>query len=113
VIMLMTPEGKKVQVSLKNDLCLYRAPENPPDTGIAYTVGTNLYYHKARSGRKYYYKYFWSMWQGDEDRYELVPEDEAKRFVLERLGQQGHIADGVCDYNCCEVWGDDFFEEDA
>jgi len=112
-MLLMTPEGKKVQVSIREDTCLYDAPHNPPNTGTAYTSGTNLYYHKARSGKGYYYTYFWSMWQGTEDHYELITEEEAKTFILERATTSGYIGSGVNDNVCCELWGNNFFDEDA
>ena len=111
--LLMTPEGKKIQVTIREDLCLYEAPHNPPNTGTTYTSGTDLYYHKARSGKGYYYTYFWSMWQGTEDSYNLVADDEAKSFILERATQAGHVGGGVKESNCESLWGEDFFGEDT
>lgn len=29
-MLLMTPEGKRVQVNFNTDICLYDAPHNPP-----------------------------------------------------------------------------------
>lgn len=80
----MTPDGKKVLVDTTKDLVLYAAPCNPPNTGTAYTRGTDLYVHRARSGREYYYLYRWSLWQGDYNAAELISADEAKSFLLEQ-----------------------------
>lgn len=111
---LMTPEGKKVKISKKDDVCLFDAPHNPPNTGTAYTAGTDLYAHKARSGNWYYYEYHWSMWQGTEERHELITEEEAKRFILERATMSGHMALGASEKQKAEeLWGKDFFDEDA
>lgn len=109
--LLMTPEGKKIQVN-PSDLCLYTAPRNPPNTGTMYTQGTDLYMHKARSGKQYFYTYHWSMWQGSEDVYALVSEDEAKQFVLHRATEHGYIANGVEVEDCEALWPR-LFEEDA
>ncbi len=88
-------------------------PITPPNTGTAYTSGTDLYQHEARSGKKYYYTYSWSMWQGTEDHYELITEEAAKDFILKRASQAGYVADGVKEDNCRALWGNDFFDEDA
>ena len=112
-MLLMTPEGKKVQINTREDTCLYEAPQNPPNTGTKFTSGTDLYYHRARSGKGYYYTYFWSMWEGTEDSYELIDEDEAKEFILERATQSGYVSRGIKESACCDLWGEDFFSEDA
>lgn len=86
---LMTSDGKKV-VTSSNDICLYSAPVNPPNTGTTFTRGTNLFAHKSRSGNIYFYKYFWSMWQGENSSYELIDKDEAKEFLLVKAGLSGY-----------------------
>ena len=111
--LLMTPEGKKVQVNLREDLCLYDSPHNPPNTGTEYTSGSDLYYHKTRSGRGYFYTYYWSMWEGEQSCYTLVTEDEAKSFILHRATLTRLVSDGVNESNCSSLWGEDFFGEDA
>ncbi len=45
-------DGKRIDVSINSDVCLYRAPE-----GMA---GIDIYAHKAPSGTMYYYTYAWS-----------------------------------------------------
>ncbi len=82
--LLMTPEGKKVLIDTNSDIILYDAPHNPPNTGTAYTSGTDLFIHRARSGTNYFYAYYWSMWEGEGSRRELVSEDQAKKFILEK-----------------------------
>jgi hypothetical protein len=111
--LLMTPEGKKITVRTDSDHCLYNAPYNPPNTGTNYTAGTDLYHHRARSGNEYYYTRSWSMWQGSEDSYELITEDAAKAFILERACRAGYVGQGVKQEACEEHWGEDFFNEDA
>jgi hypothetical protein len=108
---LMTPDGKRVKINTKEDRCLYDAPQNPSNTGTTYTRGTDLYAHKARSGNWYFYKYHWSMWQGEESALHLITEDEAKDFVIEHAGltQYGIKVD---DENILSIWPD-IFEETA
>ena len=95
-IVLMTPEGKKVVVNLNTDNCLYDSPHNPPNTGTRYTSGLDLYAHKARSGKMYYYSYSWSMWQGHEAEYNLMTDDEMKHALIARAGEAGYgrMSDG-------------------
>ena len=38
---LRTPEGKKIVIRPREDVCLHDAPHNPPNTGTAYTNGTD------------------------------------------------------------------------
>lgn len=89
---LMSPEGKKVVINTKTDECLYSAPVNPPNTGTAYTTGTDLYRHVARSGKAYYYTHWWSLWEGSCDQFTLISEDEAKQMLLEAAGWTGYAA---------------------
>jgi len=79
---LLTPDNKKVVVELDTDFCLYDAPHNPPNTGTRYTSGADLYVHKARSGKNYFYLYHWSMWQGENSWFELITDDDTKFFLL-------------------------------
>jgi hypothetical protein len=53
------------------------------------------------------------MWEGTEDSYELIDEDEAKEFILERATQSGYVSRGIKESACCELWGENFFSEDA
>jgi len=112
-LILMTPDGKRVKADMKTDVCLYDAPHNPPNTGTAYTRGTDLYAHKARSGQWYFYTYHWSMWQGEESGYGLISEDEAQTFILEKAGLSGHgaLSDNEAD-RARSIWPD-IFEETA
>lgn len=110
--LLMTPDGKKVQADITKDERLYDAPHNPPNTGTAYTSGTDLYVHKARSGKTYFYTHFWSMWQGTDSSYELLTEDEAKEFILDKAQGAGYVAGGVMD-DACEKYFPGIFDEDA
>lgn len=86
IVILKTPEGKKVKLNTQEDEDLYAAARNPPNTGTAYTSGVDLKRHVARSGNPYYYLQHWSMWQGSETWYELISEEEAKEFLLEKAG---------------------------
>jgi hypothetical protein len=110
---LMTPDGKRVKINTGEDIKLYDAPSNPPNTGTTYTRGTDLYAHKARSGAWYFYTSYWSMWQGEESSLELISEDEAKTFVLERAGLTGHgTLSGGEKERALAIWPD-IFEETA
>ncbi len=110
---LMTPEGKRVVVNRKADVILYDSPVNPPNTGTKYTQGTDLIAHKARSGTVYFYLYSWSMWQGTEERYELVDEDTAREFLLQKAGMSGYAGLDNSDRERAEEYFPDIFEEDA
>jgi hypothetical protein len=111
---LITEEGKRVQIEPSKDTNLYDAPHNPPNTGTAFTRGTDLYAHKARSGQMYFYTYSWSMWQGEESDYELVTREEAIAFLQERASYTGHdeLSSGEMD-QAREVFGEDIFAENA
>ena len=109
----MTPEGKKVVVDRDQDVCLARAPRNPPNTGTRYTRGVDLYAHKARSGRWYFYTYSWSMWQGEEAHYKLISEAEAKRIFLERMGADYWLRPTEDEIKRALTFWPDLLEEDA
>jgi len=81
---LKTPDGKVVRLS-KNDIRLYEAPCNPPNTGQKYLSGTNLYVHKARSSNLYFYTVEWSLWQGSENTTTLISKQEAIDFMLDKM----------------------------
>jgi hypothetical protein len=89
IYVLKTPEGKVVKVNTEKDECVYSAPRNPPNTGTAYTRGSDLYIHLARSGQRYFYVVKWSMWQGDEGSVHLVDEEEARNFLIDKAGLTG------------------------
>jgi len=112
MVVMKTPEGKRVVTSEK-DVCLYSAPRNPPNTGTRYTAGTDLFAHRAKSGKLYFYTYSWSMWQGEEPEYTLVSEEKAKEFILKRAGLTGwpEISNTEKE-KILEIWPD-FFEETA
>lgn len=112
---LMTPEGKRVVVSVKTDEELYGAPRNPPNTGTAYTTGTDLQYHKSRNGNDYFYLYHWSMWQGSGSRYELISKQEAIDFMLEKMGgvDDGWYRPSTKEIERCNALGFDLLNETA
>ncbi len=110
---LRTPEGKKVAINPRDDEQLYSAPRNPPNTGTAYTAGTDLYVHRARSGRNYFYTHSWSMWQGTEDSYNLLTEDEAKEFLLSKAESSGHTELGSGERDRAEELFPGLCDEDA
>ena len=87
---LMTLNGKKVKINPPTDICLYESPVNPPNTGTSYTRGADLFAHRARSGTIYFYLYHWSMWQGEEGSYQLITEENAKKFLLEVAQESGY-----------------------
>jgi len=108
---LMTPENKKVQIDTKKDTCLYSAPQDisPWDT----TTGVDLYAHKARSGKTYFYKHYWSMWAGDSDRYELVDEDEARKFLLQKAALSWPFGLNDKEWARAQEFFPGIFDEDA
>lgn len=110
---LMTPEGKKVMINKKEDVALYESPVNPPNTGTRYTSGTDLYAHKARSGKLYFYEYHWSMWEGTEESYNLLTEDEAKKFLLEVATMTGYACLSGSEKAMAEEYFPGLFDEDA
>ena len=111
---LKTPDGKTVDINTDKDLKLYNAPNNPPNTGMKYTRGVDLYMHKTRKGSEVFYKYFWSMWQGEEDNYRIVSREDAIDFLVDKAGLGGW--DGLTEKEmqvCIDVFGEDIFEETA
>ena len=89
---LRTDDNKIVTINPTEDVQLYDAPRNPPNTGTEYTRGTDLYAHKARSGKWYFYFDSWSMWQGEDGGYRLLGEQEAINFLIGKAGISGHGA---------------------
>jgi len=113
IIVLMTPEGKRVVVNREKDECIYASPQNPPNTGMTYTRGIDLYRHVSRKGNEYYYTYSWSMWQGEESSYQLISKDQAREFLLDRAGVSGWAALNEEEVKRIKELGFDIFEEDA
>ena len=108
---LRTPEGKKIVIRPREDVCLHDAPHNPPNTGTRYISGTDLYAHKARSGKIYFYTYSWSMWQGSQDNYQLLTDEEAREFILHKAEGTGY--EGLNDHDLAEEYFPHIFDEDA
>lgn len=113
MVVLMTPEGKRVIVDRDRDMCLLRAPRNPPNTGTRYTTGIDLYAHKSRSGKWYFYRYRWSMWQGDEDSFELISEEEAKAIFISRMGGSYWVRPTDAEIRRALEFWPDLLQEDA
>lgn len=109
---LMTPDQKKVVITPDKDICLYDAPHNPPNTGTTYTTGVDLFAHKARSGKMYFYTYSWSMWQGSPSCYELITEDRAKDFIVRKAGMSEYGLSKHEMEQAERIWPD-IFEETA
>jgi len=81
------PDGTRWIADTKTDDALYTAPQNPPNTGSAYTRGTDLFVHKTRSHGLRYYTRSWSMWQGEQpDVLESLSHEEAEEFLAARVG---------------------------
>ena len=93
IVVLTTPEGKKIVCDTKKDERVYTAPVNPPNTGSRYTRGTDLLLHKSRAGQRYFYFEQWSMWAGEGESYQLITSEEAKQFLLTKL--QGNRWDSL------------------
>jgi hypothetical protein len=108
----MTPEGKKVVINTDTDECLYEAPHNPPNTGTRFTSGTDLYAHKARSGKDYFYAHYWSMWQGSGSSYTLITPEEMKIRILELSGSASWGLGGA-ERQRAEKYFPGIFDEDA
>jgi hypothetical protein len=110
---LITEDGKRVDIS-SNNISLYVAPKNPPNTGTTYTRGTNLYVHKTRKGNWYYFTEYWSMWQGEEGGCHLVSREEAIDFLREKATVTGWGELSTSEIKeANEHFGEDIFEEDA
>ena len=88
-VVLMTPEQKKVVVNLSADECLYKSPRNLPTAGSLFSSGVDLYAHTAQSGAIYYYTCAWSMLEGAKSEFNLITEESAKKFLIERAGLAG------------------------
>lgn len=111
---LKTDEGKIIDVKMQNDICLYGAPVNPPNTGTAYTRGVNLYAHKTRKGNWYYYVNHWSLWEQEEDEVNLISRNEAIEFLIHKATLSGHAEmDQRGMEQAREHFKQDIFEETA
>lgn len=111
---LITEEGKRVQITPSEDVCLYYAPHNPPNTDTSYTRGTDLHAHKARSGQWYFYFYSWSMWQGEQSGYTLASRQEAIEFMQGKATCTGHEEPSTSEMErAVEIFGEDIFSENA
>lgn len=111
VRVLKTPEGKIVRINLGTDTRMYCSPHNPPNTGTDYTRGDDLYVHKARSGKNYFYIHHWSMWQGESSGIELIGESDAREFLLDVAGYSGHAAMNREEFDLAEEYFPGIFEE--
>lgn len=80
-----TPDGKRVVCDSDDDVLVYDAPNNPPNTGTRYTRGTDIYAHTAKSGNHYFYAYSWSMWQGEESTADLWTKEQVEEFIIDRM----------------------------
>ncbi|WAC05310.1 MAG: hypothetical protein OS112_01390 [Methanoregula sp.] len=89
-VVLMTPEQKKVVVNLSADECLYESPHNLPIKGSPSSSRTDLYAHMAQSGAIYYYTHTWSVKEGSKSVFNLLSEEAAKNFLIERAGLAGY-----------------------
>jgi len=113
-MLLLTDDRKKVKIDMDKDTRLYSAPVNPPNTGTSYTSGRDLYMHKSRSGKIFFYIYSWSMWQGVDSTFELISEEEAKDFILEKACCFGHEALSWVEIEQAKhFFGVDIFDENA
>lgn len=83
-----TEEGRVV-IDMSKDVCLYRAPRNPPNTGTDFTDGTDIYLHKTKKGKEVFYFYHWTMWQGCRKRIEIVTKNEVVDELLRHAGKTG------------------------
>lgn len=86
---VLTTDGKRVIVNTETDTKLYDAPVNPPNTGLAYTRGDDLYIHRTANGNMVYYIYHWSLWQGEGESVEIITPEEAESFLIAKLGKTG------------------------
>lgn len=113
-ILLKTSDQKLVRIDPENDVYLYKAPVNPPNTGTRYTRGADLYAHKTGKGDWYYYLLTWSMWQGEESGTELLGRKEAIAFLQDKAGETGEAAlSGEEIADAVEHFGWDIFQETA
>ena len=110
---LRTQDGKKVVIDVSKDATLYRCPVNPPGSGTSGFTGTDLLAHKARSGNVYFYFHHWSMWQGDEDSFELIDRSTAEEFLVKRAGLSGWAGLDEREIERAKEFGLDIMEETA
>jgi len=112
MIVLRTPEGKKVVVNTEVDECLYEAPHNPSNTDSRFTRGTDYYAHKARSGKVYFYSYHWSMWQREDSGYDLLTDEEIRSILVDKAGLSNWGLGGA-ERQRAEKYFPGIFDEDA
>jgi len=110
---LRAEEGKIVKIDTDVDLCLYKAPVNPPNTGTNYTRGRDLYVHTTKKGSVYFYVYEWSMWDRESDSIFLVSEKEARELLINKAGVMGWGELSEDEIETAEKFFPGIFEETA
>lgn len=112
-VVLMTPNLKKVVVNLSADECLYESPRDLSPKGSPVSSNVDLYAHKAQSGTIYYYTCAWSMMENSKSEINLVSEEAAKKFLIERAGLAGYEYLIQKNSEKFEKYFPGIFEEDA
>ena len=113
MIKILVTEGKKVKIDTDEDVCLYKSPVNPPNTGTEYTRGRDLYVHESKSGNIYFYVHNWSMWEREEDHLFLVSKEAAKTLLLQKAAIIGWGEFSKEEIERAEQYFPGIFEEDA
>lgn len=110
---IFSDNGKRIVCDTSIDDQIYDAPHNPPNTGTRYTRGTDIYAHKAKSGAVYFYARHWSMWQGEEERVELMGADEVRDFFDARMNGDYHARPSDEEIAKLSEYGIELFDETA
>lgn len=108
-----THEGKRVVCDTNDDLQIYIAPRNPPNTGTKFTRGTDIYAHTAQSGTVFFYAQNWTMWQGEDESVELMTVEEVKDFFAGRLNGDSYGRPSETEISQLSDFGIELFEETA
>lgn len=70
-----------------SDECLYATQCKDKDP--KYVRGTDLYGHQSKNGNTYYYALDWSQWHGEEGMLRILSQDDAVKFIQDRVGESG------------------------
>lgn len=104
---LRTEDKKKVVIDIENDSQLYAASAHRE------TRGTDLYAHRAQSGKIFFYMHEWSRWEGEVDQFILISRDKVEDRLIRLAGLCGDAALTEAEFQRAEEFGFNLLEETA
>jgi hypothetical protein len=73
------------------DVVLYATPCKDKDP--RFVRGTDMYVHRSKAGNIYYYLQDWAQWHAEEGPIRVVTQEEAIKFLQDRVGDGSGFPD--------------------